>query len=175
MQSTESLEFTKQQLQSLKVDASFLPFFAEGSNCSRKKVSAILVRMTEQGTQIICTGHSGISGVKKCIEKCKWCRQQTRKTLKPFQQMNNCICEHAEASLFGKLTEEQAKKSEERWAIILPFSPCIECANLLVERKINYVVILAFSKQHPDYIEPIPEYDKSIPFLKKKGIIVVKI
>lgn len=136
MQSTQSLEISKQQLQSLKVDASFLPFFAEVSNCSGKKLSAILVRLTEQGTQIICIGRNGIQGVKKCTEKCKWCKKQMQRIIKPSQKVNECICKHAEANLFGKLTKEQTKRSGEKWVIILPFSPCMVCAKT-VDREEN--------------------------------------
>lgn len=98
-----------------------------------------------------------------------------QRIIKPSQKVNECICKHAEANLFGKLTKEQTKRSGEKWVIILPFSPCMACAKLLIEKKINYVIILTFSKQHPNYVDPIPEFDKNLPFLRKNGITVVKI
>ena len=105
---------------------------ASRSNCSRRRVAAVIVR----DRHILSTGYNGTPhGVKNCFAGgCPRCAH----TSKSGANLEECLCVHAEqnaicqAALHGHAIEGAT--------IYTTISPCLTCAKLIINSGISEVV-----------------------------------
>lgn len=116
------------------------------ANCSRRSVGCVIIR----DRQVIATGHNGtLSGTQPCTTGgCDRCADDT---IPSGQQMERCVCVHAEAFALGRAA---------RFGIVtngalafVTHRPCTECAKLLAMAGIDRVYYL---HDYPGTFMPIP-------------------
>jgi dCMP deaminase len=105
---------------------------ARRSNCLRRQVAAVIVK----DTRIISTGYNGTPrGVRNCFEGgCPRCSGETP----PGKDLAECLCSHAEENAITQaachgIAVEGAK-------LYSTFSPCLQCAKMIINAGICEVV-----------------------------------
>ncbi|MCQ2379144.1 MAG: dCMP deaminase family protein [Victivallaceae bacterium] len=105
---------------------------ASRSNCSRRQVAAVLVR----DRRIISTGYNGTPrGIRNCCEGgCPRCNSD----VPSGHDLSACLCSHAEenASVQAAYHGIMVKGA----TIYTTFSPCLQCAKMIVNAGIVEVV-----------------------------------
>jgi len=105
---------------------------ARRSNCLRRQVAAVIVK----DTRIISTGYNGTPrGVRNCFEGgCPRCAGESP----AGKDLDECLCSHAEENAITQaachgIAVEGAK-------IYSTYSPCLQCAKMIINAGIHEVV-----------------------------------
>lgn len=105
---------------------------AQRSNCSRRKVAAVIVK----NKQIISTGYNGTPrGIKNCNEGgCLRCNS----TVKSGHGLTECLCCHAEENAIVQAAKHGI--GVDGSILYTTYSPCLLCAKMIINSGINEVV-----------------------------------
>lgn len=104
------------------------------SNCSRRKVGAIIVK----GRSIVSTGYNGTPvGVRNCFDGgCVRCSS----SVAPGQGYDTCICVHAEAN--AMLFAARHGTAIEGGILYTTLRPCFSCLKESIQAGISEIVYL---------------------------------
>ena len=105
---------------------------ASRSNCSRRKVAAVIVK----DQRIISTGYNGTpKGIKNCFEGgCKRCSSIAPSGL----DLGECICNHAEENAIIQAAYHGV--SVKNANLYCTYSPCLLCAKMIINAGIKEVI-----------------------------------
>lgn len=105
---------------------------AKRSNCSRRRVAAVIVK----NKQIISTGYNGTPrGIKNCDEGgCPRCNSD----VKSGHSLSECLCCHAEENAIVQASKHGI--GVDGAMIYTTYSPCLLCAKMIINSGINEVV-----------------------------------
>ncbi|MEG1479606.1 MAG: dCMP deaminase family protein [Kiritimatiellia bacterium] len=105
---------------------------ASRSNCSRRKVAAIIVA----DRRIISTGYNGTPrGIKNCFEGgCPRCAGDA----KSGSSLEECLCLHAEQNAICQAAFHGIRLAGS--SIYVTLTPCLTCAKLIVSAGIREVI-----------------------------------
>ena len=123
------------------------------SNCIARKVGAVIVRDHRQ----IATGYNGTPpGIKNCYEGgCERCQRRMRGMIPPGEELERCLCSHAEANAIMHCVIMGIEASSARDAILYTtYTPCLECTKMAITIGIRRFVCLE------DYPESAAELTK---------------
>ena len=111
---------------------------AKRSNCSKRKVGAVLV----QDKQIVSTGYNGTPrGTKNCDEGgCMRCAAGPA----PGMDLDLCICSHGEENAIVQAAYHGVKVSGS--TIYTTFCPCPLCAKMIINAGIKEVI---YAQEYP--------------------------
>lgn len=106
-----------------------LDIFARRSTCNRRQVAAII---TDREGKVISIGYNGVpSGWEHCIDKpCNGAGDQPGDT-------RQCMAIHAEMNAII----QAGSRLKDAYRIYCSCTPCFECAKLIANTKILYVVV----------------------------------
>jgi dCMP deaminase len=108
---------------------------ATRSNCSRRKVAAVIVK----DNRIISTGYNGTPrGIKNCNEGgCPRCNSD----IPSGEGLGECLCSHAEENAIVQAAYHGI--SVKGATLYTTFSPCLLCAKMIINGGIAEVKYLA--------------------------------
>lgn len=103
------------------------------SSCIRRQAGAILVK----NDQIISTGYNGTArGTVNCdLGGCKRCKTPD---IKVGERLDDCVCLHAEENTIIQAAREGISTIGS--VLYCTYSPCLNCAKLIVNAGINAVL-----------------------------------
>ncbi len=130
------------------------------SNCLTRHIGAVIVKDNRQ----IATGYNGTPpGIKNCFEGgCPRCMARIRGEIKSGDNLERCLCTHAEANAIMQCALFGNAGSTKGATLYSSFAPCIECSKMAISVGITRIVVLA------DY----PEDGTSL--LKEAGVQLEK-
>jgi dCMP deaminase len=119
------------------------------SNCITRHVGAVIVKDNRQ----IATGYNGTpSGIKNCFEGgCPRCSARIRGKIKSGDDLDRCLCMHAEANAIMQCALFGNAGSTKHATLYSTFSPCIECSKMSLSVGIKRIVVLN------DYAEDVTD------------------
>src|SRR3954465_10187963 len=111
------------------------------SNCMARHVGAVIVKENRQ----IATGYNGTpSGIKNCFEGgCLRCKERIQGKIKSGDQLDRCLCTHAEANAIMQCALFGNSGSTKDATLYSTFAPCIECSKMVISVGIRRIVVLA--------------------------------
>ncbi len=111
------------------------------SNCLTRQIGAVIVKNNRQ----ISTGYNGTpSGIPNCFEGgCKRCFDRIKGLIKSGENLERCICVHAEANAIMQCVMFGNAGNTKDATLYSTLSPCIECSKMAITVGINRVVILS--------------------------------
>ncbi|MFL6318128.1 MAG: deoxycytidylate deaminase [Nitrososphaeraceae archaeon] len=111
------------------------------SNCITRHVGAVIVKDNRQ----IATGYNGTpSGIKNCFEGgCSRCMARSRGEIMSGQDLDRCLCIHAEANAIMQCALFGNAGSTKDATLYSTFSPCIECSKMSLSVGIRRIVVLS--------------------------------
>ena len=109
------------------------------SNCMARQVGAVIAK----GNRQLATGYNGTPpGITNCYDGgCKRCHDRVQGKIKSGEQLDRCMCTHAEAnaiihcSMLGISTTNGA-------TLYSTLSPCLQCTKLAVTIGIKRIVYM---------------------------------
>jgi len=127
------------------------------SNCSKRKVAAIIVR----SKRVISTGYNGTPrGTKNCYEGgCPRCNELAASGTK----LEECLCSHGEENAITQAAYHGV--SIAGGTIYTTFAPCLMCTKMIINSGLHEVVY------NMDY----PLNDTSFKLLKDAGVVCRKL
>ena len=127
------------------------------SNCSKRKVAAIIVRTK----RIISSGYNGTPrGTKNCFEGgCPRCNQLAASGT----QLEECLCSHGEENAITQAAYHGVSIAGA--TIYTTFAPCLMCTKMIINAGLHEVVY------NMDY----PLNDTSFKLLKEAGVVCRKL
>ncbi|RPH40201.1 MAG: hypothetical protein EHM91_11375 [Planctomycetota bacterium] len=127
------------------------------SNCSKRKVAAIIVR----DKRVISTGYNGTPrGTKNCYEGgCPRCNQLTASGTK----LDECLCSHGEENAITQSAYHGVSIAGA--TIYTTFAPCLMCTKMIINGGLHEVVY------NMDY----PLNETSFKLLKDAGVVCRKL
>jgi len=127
------------------------------SNCSKRKVAAIIVR----AKRVISTGYNGTPrGTKNCYEGgCPRCNQLAASGTK----LDECLCSHGEENAITQAAFHGV--SIAGGTIYTTFAPCLMCTKMIINSGLHEVV----------YNMEYPLNDTSFRLLKDAGVVCRKL
>ena len=111
------------------------------SNCIARKVGAVIVREHRQ----IAMGYNGTPpGIKNCYEGgCERCQRRVRDEIGSGQDLERCICSHAEANAIMHCAILGIEASSAKDATLYTtYAPCLECTKMAITIGIRRFVCL---------------------------------
>jgi len=110
------------------------------SNCMARHVGAVIVKENRQ----IATGYNGTpSGIKNCFEGgCPRCKERIHGKIKSGDQLDRCLCTHAEANAIMQCALFGNAGSTRGATLYTTFTPCIECSKMAIGVGITRIVVL---------------------------------
>jgi dCMP deaminase len=110
------------------------------SNCITRHVGAVIVKENRQ----IATGYNGTpSGIKNCFEGgCIRCKERIQGKIKSGEQLDRCLCTHAEANAIMQCALFGNAGSTRNATLYTTYTPCIECSKMAVGVGITRIVVL---------------------------------
>lgn len=110
------------------------------SNCMTRHVGAVIVKENRQ----IATGYNGTpSGIKNCFDGgCVRCKERIQGNIKPGEQLDRCLCTHAEANAIMQCALFGNAGSTRGATLYTTFTPCIECSKMAIGVGITRIVVL---------------------------------
>ncbi len=126
------------------------------SNCIAQKVGAVIARDNRQ----LATGYNGTPpGMTNCHEGgCDRCQRRVRGEIRSGEQLERCLCTHAEANAIMHCAILGIETGTEGAVLYTTLVPCLECTKMAVTIGIRRFVYLA------DY----PEKDRGLA--KQAGV-----
>ncbi len=111
------------------------------SNCITRQIGAVIVKDNRQ----ISTGYNGTpSGILNCYEGgCKRCIDRFKGYIKSGENLERCVCVHAEANAIMQCVMFGNAGSTKNATLYSTLSPCIECSKMAITVGITRVVILS--------------------------------
>lgn len=107
------------------------------SNCMAKQVGAVIAKNHRQ----LATGYNGTpSGVKNCCEGgCERCFQRVKNGIKSGQQLDRCLCVHAEANaiMHCAILGISTTRGSTLYSTVCP---CLECTKMAVTIGVKRIV-----------------------------------
>ena len=101
------------------------------SNCLRRSVGAVVTLHNK----VIATGYNGTpTGCTNCL--LGGCRRCSQSTVKRGQQLDSCICVHAETNALLQAGLSRTRNG----TLYVTCFPCLSCAKLIVQSEIECVV-----------------------------------
>ena len=127
------------------------------SNCIARKVGAVIVRDHRQ----IATGYNGTPpGIKNCYEG--GCERRVRDEIGSGQDLDRCLCNHAEANAIMHCAILGIEASSEHdTTLYTTYTPCLECTKMAITIGIRRFVCLG-------------DYAESATHLTKEASVVVQ-
>lgn len=111
------------------------------SNCIARKVGAVIVRDHRQ----IATGYNGTPpGIKNCYEGgCERCQRRVRGEIGSGQDLDRCLCNHAEANaiMHCAILGIEASSAHDT-TLYTTYMPCLECTKMAITIGIRRFVCL---------------------------------
>lgn len=111
------------------------------SNCITRKVGAVIVRDHRQ----IATGYNGTPpGIKNCYEGgCERCMRRMKNEIKSGQDLERCLCNHAEANaiMHCAILGIEASSIKDT-TLYTTYVPCLECTKMAITIGIRRFVCL---------------------------------
>ncbi len=106
------------------------------SDCLTRKVGAVIVN---PNNRIIATGYNGSpKGIKNCNEGgCQRCALSVKGKISSGQQLDKCICVHAEENAVIQAANEGI--STDKAICYCTNLPCVHCAKILIQAGISCV------------------------------------
>ena len=132
------------------------------SNCISRKVGAVIVRDRRQ----VATGYNGTPpGISNCYEGgCARCQRRVEGKIRPGEELERCLCNHAEANAIMHCAILGIEATGTRGATMYTtYVPCLECTKMAITIGIKRFVCL----------EDYPEDDLGLA--GQSGIEVTKI
>lgn len=107
------------------------------ANCRTRKVGAIIVK----DKRIVATGYNGTpAGITNCFEGgCERCLGVEEGRVKSGEQLDRCLCNHAESNAILQCAILQA--STRGATIYTTLAPCLDCSKMIVTCGIKRVVV----------------------------------
>ena len=130
------------------------------SNCIAQKVGAVIAKNNRQ----LATGYNGTPpGMTNCHEGgCDRCQRRVRGEVKSGEQLERCLCTHAEANAIMHCAILGIETGTEGAVLYTTLVPCLECTKMAVTIGIRRFVYLG------DY----PEKDRGLA--KQAGVKLCK-
>lgn len=127
------------------------------SNCSKRKVAAIIVR----DKRVISTGYNGTPrGTRNCYEGgCPRCNQLAQSGTK----LEECLCSHGEENAITQAAYHGVAIA--RGTIYTTFAPCLMCTKMIINSGLHEVV----------YNMEYPLNDVTFKLLKDAGVLCRKL
>lgn len=93
----------------------------------------------------IATGYNGTpTGIRNCFDGgCSRCTNRTKGKIKSGEDLNRCLCTHAEANAIMQCALFGNAGSTKGATLYSTFTPCIECSKMAISVGINRIVTLA--------------------------------
>ncbi len=116
------------------------------SNCRSRQVGAVIVRNNRQ----LATGYNGTPpGMPNCHEGgCERCLRREQGLLGPGEQLERCMCTHAEANAIMHCAILGIEAGAAGAALYTTMAPCLECAKMAVTIGIRRFVCLGSYAEH---------------------------
>jgi len=110
------------------------------SNCITRHIGSVIVKDNRQ----IATGYNGTpTGIRNCFDGgCSRCTNRTKGKIKSGEDLNRCLCTHAEANAIMQCALFGNAGSTKGATLYSTFTPCIECSKMAISVGINRIVIL---------------------------------
>lgn len=111
------------------------------SNCIARKVGAVIVRDHRQ----IATGYNGTPpGIKNCYDGgCERCQRRMQNAIRSGEDLERCICSHAEANAIMHCAILGIEASAAMDATLYTtYTPCLECTKMAITIGIRRFVCL---------------------------------
>src|SRR6476646_1843294 len=111
------------------------------SNCMARHVGAVIVKENRQNA----TGYNGTpSGIKNCFEGgCLRCKERIQGQIKSGDQLDRCLCTHAEANAIMQCALFGNAGSTKHATLYSTSAPCIECSKMVISVGIRRIVVLS--------------------------------
>lgn len=111
------------------------------SNCITRHIGSVIVKDNRQ----IATGYNGTpTGIRNCFDGgCSRCTNRTKGKIKSGEDLNRCLCTHAEANAIMQCALFGNAGSTKGATLYSTFTPCIECSKMAISVGINRIVTLA--------------------------------
>jgi dCMP deaminase len=111
------------------------------SNCLSRQIGAVIVKDNRQ----IATGYNGTpAGIKNCFEGgCPRCMARISGEVGPGEQLDRCLCTHAEANAIMQCALFGNAGSTKGATLYSTLAPCIECSKMVISVGIKRIVVLA--------------------------------
>ena len=110
------------------------------SNCIARQVGAVIVRNHRQ----VATGYNGTPpGIRNCHEGgCKRCQMRMEGKIESGQQLDRCLCNHAEANAIMHCAIMGIEAGAVDAVLYTTFVPCLECTKMAITIGIRKFVCL---------------------------------
>src|SRR6478736_7713974 len=110
------------------------------SNCLTRHVGCVIVKENRQ----IATGYNGTpTGILNCFEGgCPRCLEREKGLIKSGDQLDRCLCTHAEANAIMQCALFGNAGSTRGATLYTTFTPCIECSKMAIGVGITRIVVL---------------------------------
>lgn len=111
------------------------------SNCLTRHIGAVIVKENRQ----IATGYNGTPpGIKNCFDGgCPRCMARVRGDIKSGDNLDRCLCTHAEANAIMQCALFGNAGSTRGATLYSTFAPCIECSKMAITVGIRRIVVVA--------------------------------
>lgn len=131
------------------------------SNCITRKVGAVIVRNNRQ----LATGYNGTPpGIKNCFDGgCPRCADRAAGKIESGQQLDRCICTHAESNAIMHCAILGIEAGAEGATLYTTAAPCLECSKMAITIGIKRFVC---SSEYPE-----TDFD----LIEQAGVKIIKI
>lgn len=111
------------------------------SNCLSRHIGAVIVKDNRQ----IATGYNGTpAGIKNCFDGgCPRCTARMNGEIKPGENLDRCLCTHAEANAIMQCALFGNAGSTKGATLYTTLAPCIECSKMAISVGITRIVVMA--------------------------------
>ena len=111
------------------------------SNCLSRHIGAVIVKDNRQ----IATGYNGTpAGIKNCFDGgCPRCTARMNGEIKPGDNLDRCLCTHAEANAIMQCALFGNAGSTKGATLYTTLAPCIECSKMSISVGITRIVVMA--------------------------------
>jgi dCMP deaminase len=111
------------------------------SNCLSRHIGAVIVKDNRQ----IATGYNGTpAGIKNCFDGgCPRCTARMNGEIKPGENLDRCLCTHAEANAIMQCALFGNAGSTKGSTLYTTLAPCIECSKMAISVGITRIVVMA--------------------------------
>lgn len=110
------------------------------SNCVARKVGVVIAK----GHRQLATGYNGTPpGIKNCYDGgCERCRDRMLGAIESSEQLDRCMCTHAEANAIIHCAILGISTTSES-TLYSTLSPCLECTKLAITIGVRRIVYMS--------------------------------